>query len=309
MRSGGVLQPPVKITPEPESGRERNARYRAERRAAGQCSNCGGKRDRLDRAMCEACRKATNERKSGVGRRSSVLYRRPLRSRSEYERKERAERRADGVCTRCGGGRDRPDRLECARCRDGYRALALRQRAAGKCVRCSARSDTRLCRTCSLAKNVPRRARALYVIPSGFDPRPGVPASRQVCKDGPRPCEYVRCEHHLWMVTGPERQGRRYDGRAPGSIVRAHSPATCTLDVVEAVEGGARVTVEQMATMLGVTDRRVRYMLAEAKAKVGADVEVGDAFTAFVEQVTDHDDVQSFVRRTTWRKGGWRGGD
>ena len=292
MRNGGVLNPPVKIKPEPESKRERQSRYRAERRAAGKCANCGGKRDRLDRAYCAVCRKATNERKSGVGRRSSVLYRRPLRSTSEYELKQRVGRRANGVCTRCGGERDRSDRFECAGCRDSHRAFALRQRAAGKCVRCSAKSDTRLCRTCVLAKNVPRRARALYVIPPGFEPRTGVPTSRQACKDGPRPCEYVRCEHHLWMVTGPERQGRRHDGRAPGSIVRAHSPATCTLDVVEAVDGGARVTVEQMATMLGVTDRRVRYMLAEAKAKVGADVEVGDAFTAFVEQVTDHDDVQ-----------------
>ena len=141
-------------------------------------------------------------------------------------------------------------------------------------------------------KRDPRRARALYVIPPSFEPRSGVPVSREACRKGQRPCEYVRCEHHLWMVTGPERQGRRHDGRAPGSIVRAHSPATCTLDVVEAVDGGARVTVEQMATMLGVTDRRVRYMLAEAKAKVGADVDVGDAFTAYVEQVTDHDDVQ-----------------
>jgi hypothetical protein len=134
-------------------------------------------------------------------------------------------------------------------------------------------------------KEKTRRPKALYVIPSDFKPLAGVPASRDECRDGPRPCPYVRCEHHLWMVDGRDRPGRRREGRPPpASIVRAPTATSCEADVSEAVKRGVRITVEAKAAMLGISDRRFRMSVQEVIEKLKRNPEARALLTDLLSQ-------------------------
>ena len=96
-----------------------------------------------------------------------------------------------------------------------------------------------------------RRSPALRVLdrvderPVAWEPRAGVPAGgRAECRHGERPCPYVRCEWHLWLVLGSDRAGRRWDGKPPATTLlpawlEYPTPPCCTLDVAEAVARGA----------------------------------------------------------------------
>lgn len=112
-----------------------------------------------------------------------------------------------------------------------------------------------------------------------FEPLPGVPSSRAECRDGERPCRYVRCKWHLWLVLGYERPGRRFDGRTPPSTLRAawlekKIPASCTLDVAEQVgELGRALTCEQLGRLMGIRPSAVRAIAAEAMKKLAANAE------------------------------------
>ena len=124
------------------------------------------------------------------------------------------------------------------------------------------------------------------------------PLTRAECKDGPRPCPWVSCRHHLLLEvasakpkagrdarattirlnrpntggSGDVRMGRRpgLDAGCPDSIVRAWiddasdrldaMPYTCTLDVVEDYPDGAPLPL--IAELLGVTDKAVGMELA-----------------------------------------------
>ncbi len=88
---------------------------------------------------------------------------------------------------------------------------------------------------------------------------PDAPTERAQCIDGPRPCKWTDCRHHLWAVDGEDRPGRRWstdDQRH--AVVRQHSPETCALDVADRHPDG--MGPEAVAALLGVTAERVRQI-------------------------------------------------
>lgn len=124
-------------------------------------------------------------------------------------------------------------------------------------------------------------------VPAGWVPRLDVPATRADCpKDRARiPCRHVRCRHHLWLVEGRERPGRRTaqaqrgDGSgqfAPGpptgtpielqSILRIASPESCGLDVIERNPDGLKY--KEIGPLLGLCGERVRQICVENEDKI-----------------------------------------
>lgn len=130
----------------------------------------------------------------------------------------------------------------------------------------------------NMASGKARRSQALHVIdqqaggravaptvPAGWVPLPGVPASREECRNAPRPCPFVRCEHHLWLVEGRDRRGRRPAGGELEPALQAPTRTTCALDVSETEE---ERSAEEVAELLGLSPRRVQQILRGAIAKL-----------------------------------------
>ena len=118
-----------------------------------------------------------------------------------------------------------------------------------------------------------------------FTPRPGVPASRAECRDGERPCPYVRCKWHLWLVLGSDRPGRRYDGRTPPTALRPAwledpMPPCCTLDIAERAETlDDPGSIRELAAAIGLKPSRIHDIIATALAKLRAN---GQSLREFV---------------------------
>ena len=111
---------------------------------------------------------------------------------------------------------------------------------------------------------------------SSFTPRPGVPASRSECRNGERPCPYVRCKWHLWLVLGSDRPGRRYDGRTPPTALRPAwlenpMPPCCTLDIAERAEVlDDPGSIRELAAAIGLKPSRIHDIIATALEKLRA---------------------------------------
>ena len=90
------------------------------------------------------------------------------------------------------------------------------------------------------------------------------PGGREECRDGPRPCPYVHCKHHLWLVLATDRLGHRLM-RPAVSTVEPHSLTTCALDVAERER-----TARQIGELLGITERRVQQIVKAALDKLRA---------------------------------------
>ena len=107
-----------------------------------------------------------------------------------------------------------------------------------------------------------------------FVPRPGVPASRAECRNGERPCPYVRCKWHLWLVLGSDRPGRRYDGRTPPTALRPAwledpMPPCCTLDIAERAEVlDDPGSIRELAAAIGLKPSRIHDIIATALDKL-----------------------------------------
>lgn len=114
-----------------------------------------------------------------------------------------------------------------------------------------------------------RRSTLLRVIdrlderPVRWEPRPGLPAGgRAECRNGERPCPYVRCKWHLWLVLGEDRPGRRArregedERAAPGTTLlpawlEHPTPACCGLDIAEAMGAHTlQMDLEELASTL-----------------------------------------------------------
>ena len=121
--------------------RERFRKRVAERRAAGLCSRCGQTEPTPGRSLCEPCaekrrlvERARNARlrAAGVPRRNGAKARAAERRRY---RRQAAERKAQGICTRCGRDPAAPDRSLCEVCltkrRKAERARYRKAKAAG----------------------------------------------------------------------------------------------------------------------------------------------------------------------------------
>lgn len=88
-------------------------------------------------------------------------------------------------------------------------------------------------------------------------PAPDVPRprTRADCRDGPRPCGWVSCRHHLYADI--QRSGHLLIN---SSVEPDQMEDSCALDVAE--RGG--MTLVQIARILGVTKERVRQIVDTA---------------------------------------------
>ena len=107
---------------------ERFHQRSAERRAAGLCLKCGKAEPAPERTLCEPC---LEKRRAADRARTARLQaegkpRRDVEKAREYERErsrhQHAERRAAGICTKCGKAPASPERTLCQPCAEVRRA-------------------------------------------------------------------------------------------------------------------------------------------------------------------------------------------
>ena len=67
-------------------------------------------------------------------------------------------------------------------------------------------------------------------LPPDFEFKSGVPPTPAHCRSGPRPCPYIRCEKHMWLVEQHDRPGNPSKG-AQGATTIVPLGESCQLDV------------------------------------------------------------------------------
>ena len=100
-------------------------------------------------------------------------------------------------------------------------------------------------------------------LPPDWEIKAGVPATRGDCVAGPRPCPYLSCRHHLWLVLQQDQAGNWQKGRHGETGFRPSTNETCALDVAER---GA--PSEEVGRLLGMDATRVRQLAAGALKKL-----------------------------------------
>ena len=118
---------------------ERFHRRTEARRAAGLCLKCGKTEPAPERTLCEPCadkRNAADRARTARLRTEKKPRRDPERAKRyerERSRRQHAERRAAGICTKCGKAPARPGRTLCEPCAERHRARDryARAKAAG----------------------------------------------------------------------------------------------------------------------------------------------------------------------------------
>lgn len=122
-----------------------------------------------------------------------------------------------------------------------------------------------------------KRSSMLRVLPPGWTPKEGVPATRGDCPTH-RPCEYVRCEWNTWMEDGRDRPGRRGDERElPASRVVVKGRYNCGADIADAVARGKQLSPQVIADAYEITERQARRIKAKALEKASRDPKVLEA--------------------------------
>lgn len=120
------------------------------------------------------------------------------------------------------------------------------------------------------------------------DLQEGVPKNRGECREGPRPCGYVRCKFHLWRIDADERAGNYQQGGGlePSTTLRPAwlewpVPPSCALDCAEKGGMDANGVAEAMGmhrTNLWLITQRanmqtafdeLRALLADGGGEVG----------------------------------------
>ena len=99
-----------------------------------------------------------------------------------------------------------------------------------------------------LTKEEMRVGALLY--PPVDDPRP---QTRAECKDGPRPCPYVSCKHHLYLDVNPDTGSIKLN--FPDLEVWEMGD-TCSLDVAD--KNG--ITLEEVGEIMNLTRERIRQV-------------------------------------------------
>ncbi|MEZ4467035.1 MAG: sigma factor-like helix-turn-helix DNA-binding protein [bacterium] len=87
------------------------------------------------------------------------------------------------------------------------------------------------------------------------------PALRSQCVDGPRPCPYVSCKHHLYLDVNPETGSIKLNFPDLEVWEMEH---TCALDVAE--RGG--ITLEDVGEILNLTRERIRQVEVKGLQKL-----------------------------------------
>lgn len=106
----------------------------------------------------------------------------------------------------------------------------------------------------------------LPVLPPAPPDDPPRPRTRGDCVQGPRPCPWYGCRHHLGLEVNRDT-GHLRVVLDPEQIELA--PETCSLDVADRAAQGEEVTLEEVGRLLGgVTRERVRQVEAQALRKL-----------------------------------------
>ncbi len=91
------------------------------------------------------------------------------------------------------------------------------------------------------------------------------PMTRAECADGPRPCPWVACKHHLYLDINPETGSIKinFPDLEPWELQN-----TCALDVAE--RGG--ITLEEVGEIMNLTRERIRQVEVRGllKLKMGS---------------------------------------
>ena len=134
--------------------------------------------------------------------------------------------------------------------------------------------------TCRIARQSSKRSlRVLEQLsePDGADlarARLARPRTRGDCVDGPRPCPWVSCRHHLFL-----------DVEEDGGIIVARPEValrhreTCSLDLAD----DGPMTLDAVGAVLGVTRERIRQIEAKALRRKDVRRQLRDAFEAAKE--------------------------
>jgi hypothetical protein len=105
-------------------------------------------------------------------------------------------------------------------------------------------------------------ARGAEQFPPVDEPRPH---TRAECRDGPRPCPWVACKHHLYLDINPETGSIKinFPDLEPWELKH-----TCALDVAE--RGG--ITLEEVGEIMNLTRERIRQVEVRGllKLKMGS---------------------------------------
>lgn len=83
------------------------------------------------------------------------------------------------------------------------------------------------------------------------------PKTRADCVDGPRPCPWVGCRHHLAL------EAFRQTVRVSQAFLDGTAAETCALDVAEKQTRGEDFTLREMAEWMGVSHERIRQTVEE----------------------------------------------
>ncbi len=89
------------------------------------------------------------------------------------------------------------------------------------------------------------------------------PRTRAECADGPRPCPYVSCKHHLYIDVSPRTGAIKLN--FPDLEVWELSES-CALDIAD--RGGT--TLEDVGAIMNLTRERIRQVEVKALAKLEA---------------------------------------
>ncbi len=102
------------------------------------------------------------------------------------------------------------------------------------------------------------------------------PRSRAECAEGPRPCPFVSCQHHLYIDVSPKTGAIKLN--FPDLEVWEMGES-CALDIAD--RGGT--TLEDVGAIMNLTRERIRQVEVKALAKLEA-VRNMDALRDFVEE-------------------------
>jgi len=148
---------------------------------------------------------------------------------------------------------------------DGALALAPAATASTEVTRERRRSrrkrDVRA-RTISVKRMTKREleiGRLLYP-PSEDEPRP---KTRAECLNGPRPCPFVSCKHHLYLDVSQKTGAIKLNFP---DIEVEDMTESCALDVAD--RGGT--TLEEVGAIMNLTRERIRQVEVKALAKLDA---------------------------------------
>lgn len=85
------------------------------------------------------------------------------------------------------------------------------------------------------------------------------PRTRADCKDGPRPCPWVGCRHHLYLEVKGGQIRLNFPDFDPSEL-----QDSCSLDIADRGES----TLVDIATMLNVTKQAIKITELKAIRKV-----------------------------------------